>query len=85
MGYDIVRDILNIIGPLKLVLFTSPQCPFNLLVINFLAFQPFPKRQFLDSPKLNEFADDNFSFDLNERTSSKPVEKHCGERRNCSL
>ena len=25
--------------------------------------QPFPKRQILDSPKLEEFADDSFQFD----------------------
>ena len=27
-----------------------------------LKFEPFPKRQILDSSKLKEFADDNFNF-----------------------
>ena len=29
----------------------------------FLVFNPFPKRQILDSSKLKEFADDNFKCD----------------------
>ena len=35
---------------------------------------PFPKRQNSDSPKLKEFADDNFKFDDNRRKFSKSVE-----------
>ena len=34
-------------------------------------YLPFPKRQILDSPKLREFADDNFKFDKNGRKFSK--------------
>ena len=43
------------------------------------------RRQFLDSAKLKEFADDNFKFDKNGRKSSKRVENTVGKRRNCSL
>ena len=32
---------------------------------------PFPKRQILDSPKLKDFADDNFRFNDNGRKFSK--------------
>ena len=35
---------------------------------------PFPKRQILDSPKLQEFADDYFKFDENDGKFSKRVE-----------
>ena len=34
---------------------------------NYCYFNPFPKRQILDSSKLKEFADDNFKFDENGR------------------
>ena len=37
-------------------------------------FDPFPKRQILDSSKLREFADDNFNFYENGTEFSKPVE-----------
>ena len=37
-------------------------------------FNPFTKRQFLDSSKLKEFADDNFKFDENGRKFFKQVE-----------
>ena len=37
-------------------------------------FNPFPKRQNLDAPKLKEFTDDEFKFDDNGRTFSKRVE-----------
>ena len=36
-----------------------------------LTIQPLPKRQILDSSKLNEFADDNLEFDKNGEKSSK--------------
>ena len=39
----------------------------------------FPKRQILDSPKLKEFADDNFKFDENGRKFSKQVENTVGK------
>ena len=37
-------------------------------------YKPFPKRQFLDSFKLTEFADDKLKFDENDRKFSKQVE-----------
>ena len=36
--------------------------------------KPFPKRQILDSTKLNEFADDNFKYDENGGKFIKRVE-----------
>ena len=42
-------------------------------------FNPFPKRQILDSSKMKEFADDNFSFDENGRKFSKNVENTGGK------
>ena len=41
--------------------------------------QPFPKRQILDSSKLEDFADDNFKFDENGRQFSKWVENTAGK------
>ena len=41
---------------------------------------PFPRRQILDSPKLKEFADDNFKFDEYDRKFSKRVENTIGTR-----
>ena len=41
--------------------------------------KPFPKRQILDSFKLNEFADDNFKFDENGRKFFKRVENTVGK------
>ena len=35
---------------------------------------PFPKRQIFDSPKLKEFADDNFKFDRNGKKFSERVD-----------
>ena len=40
---------------------------------------PFPKRQFLDSPKLKEFADDNVKFDQNGKKFFKWVENTEGK------
>ena len=40
---------------------------------------PFPKRQILESPKLKEFADDNFEFDKNCAKYSKRVENTVGK------
>ena len=37
-------------------------------------FQPFPKRQILDSSKLKQFVDDNFKFDENGWKFSSRVE-----------
>ena len=45
----------------------------DIRMINFLLF---PRRQIVDPPKLNEFADDNFKFDENDRVSKK----HCGKK-----
>ena len=45
----------------------------------------FPKRQILDSSKLEEFADNNFKFDENGRKISKRVENTVEKRRNCSF
>ena len=42
-------------------------------------FQPFPKRQILDSSKLEDFANDNFKFDENGRKFSKRVEYTVGK------
>ena len=39
----------------------------------------FPKRQFLNSSKLKEFADDNFKFDKYGRKLSKWVENTTGK------
>ena len=43
-------------------------------------FQPFTKRQILDSSKLKEFADDNSKFDENGRMFSEWVENTVGKR-----
>ena len=40
---------------------------------------PFPKPQILGASKLNEFADDNFKFDENDRKFSKWVENTMGK------
>ena len=45
----------------------------------------YPKRQILESSKLKQFADDNFSFDENERKFSNRGRKQCGKTKNCSL
>ena len=42
-------------------------------------FQPFPKRQILDSSKLKEFADDNFKLVENGKKVSKQVENIVGK------
>ena len=42
-------------------------------------FQPFPKRQILDSSKLKEFADGNFETNENDRKFSKRVENTVGK------
>ena len=39
-----------------------------------LMYYSFPRRQSLDSSKLNEFADDNFKFDENGRKFSEQTE-----------
>ena len=44
-----------------------------------------PKQQVLGSPKLKEFADDNFKYDENGEKFSKRVENAVGKKRNCSL
>ena len=44
-----------------------------------MLFQPFPKRQILDSSKLIEFADDNFIFDESGRMFFKQVEYTVGK------
>ena len=41
--------------------------------------QPFPKRQILDTSKLNEFADDDFKLDENGRNFSKWVVNTVGK------
>ena len=43
---------------------------------------PFPKQQILDSPKLKEFADDNFKSDGSGRMISKRVENTVGKGEN---
>ena len=43
------------------------------------SFNPFSKRQMLDSSNLKEFADDNFEFDENGRKFSKRVENTEGK------
>ena len=42
-------------------------------------FQPFPKRQILDSSKLKVFADDKFKFDECGRKFSKRVDNTVGK------
>ena len=44
-----------------------------------LVYQPFTRRQILDSSKQKEFADDNFKFDENGRRLSKWVENTVGK------
>ena len=46
---------------------------------SFNVFNPFTRRQILDSSKLKEFADDNFKFYGNGRNLSKPVENTVGK------
>ena len=48
-------------------------------------FDPFPKRQLIDSSKLKEFADDNFKFEEKWHKVSKRIENTVGKKRNCSL
>ena len=40
---------------------------------------PFPDDKFLDSSKLEEFADDNSKFDMNGRKFSKWIENNVGK------
>ena len=47
--------------------------------LRILVYQPFPKRQILDSSKLKEFADDNFKFDENGLEFFKWVENTLGK------
>ena len=54
-------------------------CSFLSLATPSLVFQPFPKQQILDSSKLKEFADNNFTFDENDGKLSKQVEKYQGK------
>ena len=56
---------------------------FSTLYGTYFSFQPFPKRQILDSSKLKGSADDNFEFDESGRIFSKRVE-NTGKRRNTS-
>ena len=66
----------------------TPSKAIQLFEISFMKLsttEPFPKLQILNSSKLNEFADDNFTFDGNGRKFSKQDEKHSGERKKCSL
>ena len=42
-------------------------------------YLPFPKRQLLDSSKMEEAADDNFKFDENSRQFSKREENTTGK------
>ena len=48
-------------------------------------FQPFPRQQDLDSPKLKEFGDDNFQFNENDEKVPLMSRNHCGKRRDCLL
>ena len=48
-------------------------------LVSASVFQPFPKRQILDSSKLKEFADDNFEFDENGIKFSKWLENTVGK------
>ena len=41
--------------------------------------EPITRRQILDSPKLKEFADENFKFDENGRKLSEQVENTAGK------
>ena len=49
------------------------------LVITIFSFNPFPKRQILDTSKLKEFADGNFKFGENGGKFSKWVENTVGK------
>ena len=51
----------------------------NVLPLN-PKFNPFPYDSFLDSSKLEEFADDNFRFDENGREVSRWIENTVGKR-----
>ena len=48
-------------------------------LLNWVTFNPFPKRQIFDSSKLKEFADDNFKFDRNGRKFFKWLENIVGK------
>ena len=50
-----------------------------LIVLFSLQSKPFPKQHILDSPKLKEFADDNFKVDENSRKFSEWVENTLGK------
>ena len=41
--------------------------------------KPFPKKQILDPSKQEEFANDDFEFDINGKKFSKQVEKTVGK------
>ena len=43
------------------------------------SFNPFTKRQIVDSSEPKDFADDNFKFDENDRKFSKCVENTMGK------
>ena len=51
---------------------------FNVCSQNFL-WEPFPKRQILNSSKLKQSADNNFQFDKNSRKFPKRVENTVGK------
>ena len=44
-----------------------------------------PKRQILDSSKMEVFADDNLKLNENCKIILQTGRKHCEKRRNCSL
>ena len=53
---------------------TSPQFLLLPWTVFYIMFNPFPHDKILDSSKLNEFAEDNFKFNENDRQFSKWVE-----------
>ena len=57
----------------------SQDCVVMSYIQNDHMYKPFPKRQILDSSKLNELADNNFEYHENGRMFSKKGRKHSGK------
>ena len=71
--------------PVRIIQFLLLLLCFHILYSSRLSrlqrfpFYPFPKRQILDSSKLEVIADDNFKFDENGRKFSKRIENTVGK------
>ena len=58
---------------------SSHEILFDRAIYLFILITPFPNDKLLDSPKLKEFADDNFRLGENARQFSKRVENTVGK------